>query len=63
MDVSIWWVLAAFVLGGYAGAVLVGLMSMAARHEGPRFHGGTIRKSRGEVTRRRRHGAPAAAHT
>ncbi len=26
--VSIWWVLASFVIGGYAGAVLVALMSM-----------------------------------
>lgn len=30
MDVSAWWVLAAFVLGGYAGALLVALISIAA---------------------------------
>ena len=26
--VSIWWVLVAFLAGGYAGAILIGLMSM-----------------------------------
>ncbi len=31
--VSIWWMLVAFIAGGYAGAILVGLMSMAARNE------------------------------
>jgi hypothetical protein len=30
--VSLWWVAAAFLVGDYAGAVLVGVLSMA-RHE------------------------------
>lgn len=29
--VSLWWVAAAFFVGGYAGVVLVAVMSMAAR--------------------------------
>ena len=29
MTVSLWWVAAAFFVGGYAGAVLVAMMSMA----------------------------------
>jgi hypothetical protein len=29
--VSLWWVAAAFFVGGYAGVVLVAAMSMAAR--------------------------------
>jgi hypothetical protein len=29
MTVSLWWVAAAFFVGGYAGAVLVAVMSMA----------------------------------
>ena len=28
---SIWWTLAAFVAGGYAGVLLLSLMTMAAR--------------------------------
>ena len=32
--VSLWWVAAAFFVGGYAGVVLVALMSMAARQTG-----------------------------
>ncbi len=31
--VSIWWVVLAFVLGGYAGMLAFALMSMAAREE------------------------------
>lgn len=30
MDISAWWVLGAFVVGGYAGALLVALISIAA---------------------------------
>jgi hypothetical protein len=33
MMVSIWWVILAFVLGGYAGMLAFALMSMAAREE------------------------------
>jgi len=40
MTVSIWWVLWAFIAGGYAGALVVGLMSMTS--------------GRGEVRDRRR---------
>ena len=32
--VSLWWVAAAFFVGGYAGVVLVAVMSMAARQTG-----------------------------
>jgi hypothetical protein len=32
--VSLWWVVAAFFVGGYAGVVLVAVMSMAARETG-----------------------------
>ncbi len=31
--VSIWWVVLAFVLGGYAGMLAFALMSMAAKEE------------------------------
>ena len=31
--VSIWWVLLAFVLGGYGGMLVLALMGMAAREE------------------------------
>ncbi len=31
--VSIWWVIGAFVLGGYAGMLVFALMSMAARED------------------------------
>lgn len=42
MDVSAWWVLGSFLLGGYAGALLVGLIAMASRDGGPTSgHGGT----------------------
>jgi len=33
MMVSIWWVLLAFVLGGYGGMLVLALMGMAAREE------------------------------
>ena len=43
--VSLWWVAAAFFVGGYAGVVLVAVMSMAARQTGdacqPRGSGGS----------------------
>jgi len=43
--VSLWWVAAAFFVGGYAGAVLVAVMWMAARATGdacqPRGPGGS----------------------
>lgn len=34
--VSIWWVLGAFVVGGYAGAILVGIMTVSHDDERPR---------------------------
>ncbi len=34
MDVSAWWVLGAFLVGGYAGALLVALMTVAASDGG-----------------------------
>lgn len=34
MDISAWWVLGAFLLGGYAGALLVALIAMAASDGG-----------------------------
>lgn len=44
--VSLWWVVAAFFVGGYAGVVLVAVMSMAARETDdarqPRGHGSSI---------------------
>ena len=43
--VSLWWVAAAFFVGGYAGVVLVAVMLMAARQTGdacePRGSGGS----------------------
>ncbi len=39
MDISAWWVLGAFVVGGYAGALLVALIAMAARDGGSGGHG------------------------
>lgn len=39
MDVSAWWVLAAFLLGGYAGALLVALISIAGTDGGPPANG------------------------
>ena len=34
MDISAWWVLAAFFVGGYMGALLVALITMAASDGG-----------------------------
>ena len=34
MDVSAWWVLGAFVVGGYVGALLVALITIAASDGG-----------------------------
>ncbi len=34
MDVSAWWVLGAFLVGGYAGALLVALMTITASDGG-----------------------------
>ena len=34
MDISAWWVLAAFFVGGYIGALLVALMTVAASDGG-----------------------------
>lgn len=34
MDVSAWWLLGAFLIGGYAGALLVALMAVSARDGG-----------------------------
>ncbi len=60
--VSIWWVLVAFLAGGYAGAILIGLMSMAARHEQRRPATVRALHARGEAPRRRRHATPVSAH-
>lgn len=63
--VSIWWVVAAFVFGGYAGAVLVALMSMAGapRERGqvrPQFkEAPALRPS----VPRRRHATPVGMHS
>ncbi len=38
MDVSAWWILGAFLVGGYAGALLVALMSITARDGGSSAH-------------------------
>lgn len=55
--ISTWWVLWAFILGGYAGALLVGLMAMGSRHDEDRAHERRgIKHSRGEMLLRRRHG-------
>jgi hypothetical protein len=60
---SIWWILVAFIAGGYAGAILVGLMSMAARNEERRpATVRTLYNTRGEAPRRRRHATPVSAH-
>jgi hypothetical protein len=55
--VSIWWVVVAFVVGGYAGAVLVALMSMAgAPRETARVRPlKDAAHARSELARRRRH--------
>ncbi len=34
--VAIWWVVGAFIAGGYAGAILVGLLSINGAQEEPR---------------------------
>ena len=34
MEVSVWWVLWAFIAGGYAGALVVGLMTMSGHRDG-----------------------------
>lgn len=43
--ISLWWVVAAFFVGGYAGVVIVAVMWMAAREKGdayqPRRPGGS----------------------
>lgn len=62
--VSIWWVVAAFVIGGYAGAVLVALMSMAGgtrEHARVQRHVNEAARAR-EVTGRRRHTAAVGMH-
>ncbi|MDQ6620098.1 MAG: hypothetical protein M3Z31_10445 [Pseudomonadota bacterium] len=40
MDVSAWWVVGAFVAGGYAGALLVALIAVSASDGGSRAGGG-----------------------
>lgn len=60
---SMWWLLVAFILGAYAGAILVGLMSMAARTDDDAVEPIESRKRRGETPRRRRHPAPVEAHS
>jgi len=56
MDISAWWLVGAFFVGGYVGALLVALMTMAAsdggnpaesidRHGGVASEGGTPRWS------------------
>lgn len=57
---SVWWILVAFVVGGYAGAMLVGLMAMTGSHEEERPQGRAARTSRMDIVRRRRH-APVDA--
>ena len=60
--ISTWWVLWAFILGGYAGALLVGLMAMGSRYDEDRAHERRgIKQSRGEMLLRRRHGSPLHA--
>lgn len=58
---SLWWLLVAFILGAYAGAILVGLMSIAARNDED-TEARSVRNARGERPRRRRHGAPVEAN-
>ena len=58
---SMWWLMVAFILGAYAGAILVGLMSMAARIDDDAVERIDVRNRRGEHARRRPHGAPAKA--
>lgn len=47
MDVSAWWMIGAFLLGGYAGALLVALMTVAANDGGnpEHFDGGRSAKN------------------
>lgn len=59
--VSMWWLLWAFLAGGYAGALLIGLMSMASRQDVKPREAVRIGDSRGEFAWRRRHGAPMYA--
>ena len=61
MLVSIWWVLAAFVIGGYAGAVLVAIMSMAhgTSDEEPAVR--PLLRARADIARRR-HRTPVLNH-
>jgi hypothetical protein len=59
MDVSIWWLLVAFMVGGYAGAVLIALMSMA----GDRGAGELRPLGRQHGGHHKRHDRPAHAHT
>jgi len=62
--ISFWWLLVAFILGGYAGAILVGVLSMTARTDEEVTPGPVTRRARGEPLplRRRRHGTMATAH-
>jgi len=60
---SLWWLLVAFILGAYAGAILVGLMSMAARNDEDAAEARGKSHARGERPRRRRHGAPVEANS
>jgi hypothetical protein len=34
MEVSVWWVFWAFIAGGYAGALVIGLLSVAGQRDG-----------------------------
>ena len=58
---SMWWLLVAFILGAYAGAILVGIMSMAARSD-DEYQPTEPMRRRGEYPRRTRHAAPVGAH-
>ncbi len=51
---SIWWMLLAFVVGGYAGAIAVALMTMAARQD--RIASQAPVAHRADPCWRRRHG-------
>ena len=42
MELSAWWVLGAFVIGGYAGGLLVALMAMVSRDGGDAVDGGGL---------------------
>lgn len=59
---SMWWLLVAFILGGYAGAIVVGLMSMAAgRDEDVAAEKALVKRLR-DRPRRERHGTRVQAH-